>query len=66
MKRHTVIGHLRNQKLFKKAVIEMLESENGILDREIDYHQKQIENGNDDIPDEKVYNDKQTDDNPFR
>lgn len=58
MKRTTIIGFLKNQTTFKKAVIEMLEHEIGVITKEVDFHQKSIDAGDDEIPDNIVYDDK--------
>jgi len=63
MKRKQIITLLENQVTFKKAVLEMLNHEIGAINREIAMHKQLIEQGDEDIPEEQIYQDVQKKDN---
>lgn len=65
MNRSSAINILKQQKAFKKAVIEMLEYEIGIIEKESAYHQEQIDSGNTEILETDIFQDKTNDDPPF-
>lgn len=58
MQRKQIIQMLSRQKQFKLAVIEMLQSENKILEKEIEYHKTLDDSGDTEVPDTDIFDDK--------
>lgn len=58
MQRNTIIQMLSRQTMFKKAVIEMLEHEIKILEKETEFHKTLLNAGETEVPDNEVYDDK--------
>lgn len=65
MQRTQIISSLKNQQMFKKAVLEMINAEIGAIDREIKYHEQLIESGDLEYTDTLIFEDKKPVENPF-